>query len=73
MAEPIGYQWLISEMGVNVPDLETVSYLGDPGASFRLRRPHQEIKLFRKEYAVPPNPLVTERFQTPKEKVILSV
>ncbi len=57
MAKPIGYQWLISEMGVNVPDLETVSYLGDPGTSFRLRHPNQEIKLFRKEYAVPANPL----------------
>lgn len=57
LAEPIGYHWLISEMGVNVPDLETVSFLGDPGASFRLRHPHQAIKLFRKEYAVPPDPL----------------
>lgn len=55
MAEPIGYQWLISELGLNVPECEIISYIGDPGNSLRLRHPKQEITIFRKEYAVSAN------------------
>lgn len=71
MASPIGYQWIIDNLDLRVPGSTTISTIGEPGESYRKDHPFQNIRVFRKEYAVPDTPMAHLSFALKHEETDL--
>lgn len=71
MATPIGYQWLIKNLDLEVPPPVQISLIGEPDKSESY--PKDKIKIFRKEYQVPDDPISHLAFALKHEPVDLSI
>ncbi len=71
MATPIGYQWLIKNLDLEVPPPLQISLIGEPDKLESY--PKDKIKIFRKEYRVADDPLSHLSFALKHEPVDLSI
>lgn len=71
MATPIGYQWLIENLDIDVPSPAQISLIGEPEKSDSY--PKEKIKVFRKEYQVSDDPLSHLTFALKHEPVDLAI
>ena len=71
MTIPIGYQWLIRHLDLEVPSPIQISVIGKSATSESY--PKNKIKVFRKEYQVPDDPLSHLSFALKHEPLDLSI
>lgn len=71
MGTPIGYQWLISNLGLDVPPPEQISLIGEPDRSDHY--PQERVRIFRKEYRVSDDPVSHLAFALKHEPVDLAI
>ncbi len=71
MATPIGYQWLVQNLDLEVPPPLQISLIGEPNKADAY--PKDKIKIFRKEYQVPDDPVSHLAFALKHEPVDLSI
>ena len=71
MATPVGYQWLIKKLDMEVPLPAQISLIGAPKKSDSY--PKEKIKVFRKEYQVSDDPLSHLIFALKHEPVDLAM